>query len=461
LSQSLQQSQRVKVGTEVRVDPRVILSSHMLQLSRQELDEAIELELNDNPALERLEEEAEPITDELVLRTVAPVELKPSSEDIEFRRCLPPDDSGHADWTELVASGNSLWDHLRAQLLPSLPSRLAALADYVISSVNERGYLDSPIEEIALESDSPLEDVELVVAALKNCEPAGVGAFDIQECLLLQLRREDTLEAKLARAIVKHHMDDLVARRTSRIMRRYRVLPEVVEAAFEEILALTPYPGEGFSAGPTGTFTTARAGITPDLAISIRDGRWEIDVRGADPQALAVSRSYLRRQRQLSEMSRPPKDEKAHIAEYVERASNFIHSIAQRRQTLRRIGEYLIENQAGFVSTGRYQFLKPLTRSRLARDIGMHESTVSRATMRKYVQIVTGEVVPFDVFFKPALRVQKMIEEIMTTENPKDPLSDEQIAALLAKRGVIVARRTVNKYRDRTKLPSSHRRRTA
>lgn len=461
MSQSLHQSQRVKVGTEVRVDPRVILSSHMLQLSRQELDEAIELELNDNPALERLEEDFEPLTDEVVLRTIAPFELRPSSEDVEFRKCLPSDDDSHADWLDLVPSANSLWDHLRAQLLPSLPSHLSGLAEYVIASVNERGYLDTPAEEIALESDSPLEDVEQVIAALKNCEPAGVGAGDLQECLLLQLRNLDTLEGKLARTIVRHHMDDLVARRTAKVMRRYRVLPEVVDAAFDEILALTPYPGESFDPASSCTQSASRGGITPDLAISIRDGQWEIEVRGADPSALAVSRAYLRRQKELESMSRPPRDEKRHIQEYTERASLFIHSIAQRRQTLKKIGEYLIEHQAGFVSTGRYQFLRPLTRSRLAHDIGMHESTVSRATMRKFVQIVTGEVIPFEVFFKPALRVQKMIEEIMANENPQSPLSDEQIAEILAKKGVVVARRTVNKYRDRRKLPSSHKRRTA
>jgi RNA polymerase sigma-54 factor len=433
----------------------------MLQLSRQELDEAIELELEDNPALERLEDDSEPITEEAVLRAVAPAELKPSSDDVEFRRSLPQDDTGQTDWTDLVASGNTLWDHLRAQLLPSLPSHLAALAEYVIASVNERGYLDSPIEEIALESRSELADVETVVAALRNCEPAGVGAFDLQECLLLQLRSLNTLEGKLARIIVKRHMDDLVARRTERLMRRYRVLPEVVEAAFEEILALTPYPGESHQTFGTGALSATRSGITPDLAISIRDGQWEIDVRGADPASLSVSRSYLCRRKQLEQMSRPPRDERRHIVEYIDRADNFIQSIAQRRKTLRRIGDYLIEHQAGFVSTGRYQFLQSLTRSRLAQDIGMHESTVSRATMRKFVQIVTGEVVPFEVFFKPALRIQKMIEEIMAAENPQDPLSDEQIAALLARRGVIVARRTVNKYRDRTKLLSSHKRRTA
>jgi RNA polymerase sigma-54 factor len=224
---------------------------------------------------------------------------------------------------------------------------------------------------------------------------------------------------------------------------------------------LNPFPGEGFLLDGCSVINSSRGGITPDITISLVNDQWELEVRGVDPSALAISRVYLKRQKQLEEMSNPPKDEKRHVSEYVQRASNFIQSLKQRRKTLKLIGEYLIANQSGFVSTGRYQFLAPLTRSRLAQDIGVHESTVSRATMGKFVQIATGEVIPFDVFFKPALRIQKMIEEIMATENPRDPLSDEQIAKMLANKGVFVARRTVNKYRDKTKLLSSHKRRSA
>jgi RNA polymerase sigma-54 factor len=132
-----------------------------------------------------------------------------------------------------------------------------------------------------------------------------------------------------------------------------------------------------------------------------------------------------------------------------------------RKRTLMRIGQYLIEKQGGFVSTGNASFLQSLTRSQMAHDLELHESTISRATQGKYVQLANGETVSFEVFFKAALRVQKMIEEILATENPDNPLSDERIAQILAEKGVVVARRTVNKYRDRTKLLSSRKRRSA
>jgi RNA polymerase sigma-54 factor len=458
LRQDFRQTQRLDTG--LRVDPKLILSSQILQFTQQELEQAIDVELSDNPALERLQDDHEPLHEDAILKAVAPHELRPSSEDFEFHRSLPSDDSGKADWTELAATTTSLWEHLRAQVLPMLPRELAGLGEYVVDCVNEKGYLAIPVEEIALNTGFTLEEVEAVLKHLRQCEPAGVGASNIQECLLLQLRDADTVERKLARAILKGHMDDFLARKPVRIMRRYRVMPEVVHAAFDEILSLCPYPGEAFNTGHSSS-SNASIGVVPDLVLSLTENGWQIEPKGADPSSLSINRTYKKRYQQLQNNDRAPKDEKRHVSEYVQRAADFIQSIHQRRRTLRLIGEFLVQNQSGFVSTGRYQFLRPLTRTQMARQLGMHESTVSRATMGKFVQIANGETVPFEVFFKPALRVQKMIQEILETENPRDPLSDEQIAELLRAKGVFVARRTVNKYRDKTKLLSSRKRRSA
>ena len=460
MRQGLYQRQRLETG--LRVDPKLVLSSQILQLTQPELEQVIESELNDNPALERLQDDVEPLHDDTILRTVAPQELRPASEDHEFRRSQVNDDGDRPDWTDLTASHTSLWDHLRAQLLPGLPREFRQLGEYLVECINEKGYLCLPIEEIALNTASAIEDVEKVLKVLRECEPAGVGATNVQECLLLQLRVHDTIELKLARAILKNHMDDFVARRSDRIMRRYRVLPDVVERAFQEILSLSPYPGEAFSVGHHSASSGVKSlGIIPDLVLALSENGWTIEARGADPNSLGINRSYRKRFQELNQLERPPKDEKRHVTEYVHKASAFIQSIHLRRQTLREIGKYLVEHQTGFVSTGRYEFLRPLTRTQMAKGLGMHESTVSRATMGKFVQIGNGETVSFEVFFKPALRIQKMIQEILETENPKTPLSDEQIAELLKARGVFVARRTVNKYRDKTKLLSSRKRRSA
>lgn len=460
MRQGLHQTQRLDTG--LRVDPKLVLSSQILQLTQTELEQIIDAELSDNPALERLQEDVEPLLEDTILRSVAPQELQPGSEDYEFHRSVANDGSTRPDWTELTASHTSLWDHLRAQLLSSLPAAQRELGAYLVECINEKGYLALPVEEIALNTGHSMEEVNAVLNALKDCEPAGVGASTVQECLLLQLRSNNTIEMKLARAILKNHMDDFIARRSDRIMRRYRVLPEVVEQAFAEILSLAPYPGEAFSIGCHGQSGGARSlGVIPDLVLAISENGWLIEPRGADPNSLGINRSYRKRFQELNQMERPPKDEKRHVSEYVQKASDFIQSIHMRRQTLKEIGRYLVEHQSGFVSTGRYQFLRPLTRTQMAKDLKMHESTVSRATMGKFVQIANGETVSFEVFFKPALRIQKMIQEILETENPKTPLSDEQIAEMLKSKGVYVARRTVNKYRDKTKLLSSRKRRSA
>jgi RNA polymerase sigma-54 factor len=449
--------QRMETG--LRVDPRVVLSSHLLQLNQGELEQAIETELNENPALERLDDEFEPIDEAEILKAIAPQELRRTADDYECLRSLPADEA--PDWLDFATSTPSLHDHLRAQIGIGLPAEFARIAEYLVDCVDDRGYLSAPLEEIALLFGCSLDDAEEVLRRLQACEPAGVGARDIVECLLLQLRGAQTIEQKLARAIVRSHMDELMARRTTKLMRRYKVLPEVVEAAFDEILSLNPYPGEGFSPSAGLPSASRSQGVVPDLVLHHREEGWLIEVRGAEPTSFTVNRSYQSRMDELGRKERAYRDEKRHVTTFVNRAKDFIQCLAQRRQTLRKIGEYLIEHQSGFVSTGRYEFLQPLTRTQVAHDCGLHESTVSRATMDKFVQLANGEIVPFEVFFKPALRIQRMIEEILQTENPDFPLSDERIAEMLRERGVVVARRTVNKYRDRTKLPSSRKRRSA
>lgn len=444
----------------VRVDPSLIQRSRVLSLTQHELEQAIEAELSDNPALERLETETEPITEEQVLRTVAPHELRVPKEDREMARSLAPDDP-IVDWTELAPTTNSLRDHVLAQVIGQVDAAHASLAAYMVDCLNERGYLESSLEEIALARGATLEDVEAVLAQLHRCEPAGVGARNLIECLQLQLRDAATIEERLAREIVTNYVDELIARRTGRIARRFKVMPNVVEAAFQVVAELQPNPAEGFAVAPSSLFFSDSVAVRPDLILTRTELGWEVEPRGGDPTLIRINDGYRRRKSELKHDRHADPAELAHVAEYTQRAELFLQSLKDRRRTLRQVGLYLVEHQAGFVSTGRYEFLAPLTRFQLAHKLGVHESTISRATMGKFVQIATGDIVSFDVFFKPALRVQKMIEEILQNENPSAPLSDERIAQILASRGVEVARRTVNKYRDRSRMLNSRTRKSA
>lgn len=451
-------TQHIDIRQIVRVDPSVVLRSKILALPQFELEQAIDAELADNPALERLDTDNEPITDEQIMKAVAPQEMRSRNEDDERFRCTAPDDQV-ADWIDMAATTNSLQDHVFAQLSSGIPESDRPLAWYLVASLNERGYLDSKPEDIARVCDCSFAQIEAMIAKLHQCEPAGVGARSVTECLLLQLRDAETIEENLARGILSHYLDELVAKRTTKISRKFKVLPSVVEAAFTVITELNPNPAEGFSTSPVSLMTSNSVSITPDLIIRRSEIGWEIESVGGDPTFLTISESY--RKKSLSKQRDSDPDVAKHLQEYGHRAEQFLQCLKDRRRTLRQVGLYLVEHQGSFVSTGRYEFLASLTRNKLAQDVGLHESTISRATMGKFVQIANGDIVPFEVFFKPALRVQKMIEEILNTENPSSPLSDEAIAKILETKGVQVARRTVNKYRDKTRMLNSRTRRSA
>lgn len=448
-----------RMETTQRVDPKLLLSSQLLQLSQHDLEQLIDTELNENPALERTVFEEEPMTDRMIEKEVVGRELKPRGDDRELWRSLPTDDDTPT-WVELASTTTSLVDHISAQLLPVLPTHLRHVGEYVLGSLNENGYLYDPIEEIALATSASIEEVERVVAALKKCDPAGVGASGVQESLYLQLLNNSTLEGKLARKIVRDHLEYVTNRKSLKLARKYSVTLDVVNAAFDLILACTPFPGEGFQR--TGALTENRLiSIQPDLVFTRNEIGWEVSVKGPRSAEFLLNNYYKKRLDEIQIASKTDKEERRHLSHFVGRAKDFMECLEIRHRTMMNVGKYLIERQASFISTGDAAFLQPLTRTQMARDLGMHESTISRATQGKFAQLANGETISFEVFFKPALRIQKMIEEILATENPENPLSDERIAQILASKGVQVARRTVNKYRDRTKLLSSRKRRSA
>ncbi len=458
----LSQSQRVDQRTSLRVDPKLVVASRVLELQQFELEQLVEQELNDNPALERLEEEPDELDERKLVRELARRPERPETEEPEHYSAREYGSDDDVDWIDYLAAPVSLRDHLLAQLLPTVPKELCGLVHEVVDCVNNDGYLDLPIEEIALLTGAKLEEVEDVIEKLQACDPVGVGAHNLQECLELQLREQEDDVARLAYSIVRHHWEDLIARRTNSITRRYRVHPSLVDEAFERITTLTPHPGEAFLAtSPSYRFEESTS-VAPDLIFRRDDSGLYFEIRGCDPGALAVDEWYRKRHEAMrKELTRASEDEKKHVGEFVGRATRLIHALRQRRATLRKIAMFLLDEQAGFIATGSYRFLQSLTRVALARGVGLHESTVSRATMNKFVQLPNGEVVSFEVFFKPQLRVQKLIEEILQSENPSAPLSDRAIAEMLRERGVDIARRTVNKYREQIRLLSSHQRRTA
>lgn len=429
-----------RLETSLRVDPRLVVAARVMELAAIELDAAIDAEIAENPALER-SEKSEPIVAFNVVER----------EDRESQRCRPSDDV-MPDFSERVEAPVWTRDAVRLSLFHHLPEDRRALGEYLVGMLDGRGYLRESDEEIALMTGESLEAVAETVAALQACEPAGVGARGVREGLGLMLRREGTPAALLAERMLADSLEDLLARRTARLARRYRVTESAVEEAYAALLAQDPSPfgDEGLTLAPPAQ---------PDLSLLRTEFGWMVEVSGPSPSEVHASREYLRHRRRLAADLRADADEKRHVDVHLERADRFMSALESRRDTLRRLGEALLRAQGGFVATGDVKFLQPLTRAALADEIGVHESTLSRATANKFVRIGTGEVVPFAVFFTPSLRVQRMIEEILAVENPASPLSDERIRQILAERGVDVARRTVAKYRTRGRTLSSRDRR--
>lgn len=441
----------------LRLDPRLILGSHLLALGCLELKEAIRSELEQNPALERLEDD-EPVREEEVLARLAPQELAPSSADREFWRSLPLDED-RPDWVDLASTFDDLADHLLAQVRLALPESEWPIAEYLVGSLDERGYLTVSVEQAALDAGVDLGRVKAALDALQACEPAGIAASSLRECLLLQIRRRKGVLARLAESILSDSFDELVSRDVRALSRRHRATPAVVERALQLIASLRPFPAEGYELGPARPAIPAVA--VPEIVFRRDETGWLIEVPDGGASSLTVSRSFRQASRLLRHAGREHADERRYVTEAVGRAERFIEALRRRQETLFRIGAYFVEHQSAFLLTGDYAMLRPMSRARLAADLGLHESTVSRATADKHLQIATGEVVPFEVFFTPSLRVRKLIEEILATEDPRFPLSDERIAELLRERGVQISRRTVAKYRDGSKMPSSRRRRSA
>lgn len=456
LHQETSQKTKTEVRTQLHVDPRVIVSAKILELPLCELENAVEQELSDNPALEREESAKEIVKEEEIFKKFYKLRNEAQEEEPFFET------ETNADWTDFVPSQVSLHDYLLAQLLPIVKSHQKELARFIVHSVNEQGYLEIPDEEIAYLCGSDLDEVREVIEKLQSCEPIGVGARDLRECLLLQLRATQDDVSKLACSIVQEHWESVLRRSAAGIAKSYGVSKSMVQRAFELITSLSPYPGETFGGEHHLASHRATPSITADVVYHRDETGIRIEIRGCDPSEFFINPQYRARYSQIrSQPSSMTPEEKTHVKEYVSRAVTFVKSLKQRKITLMKIAMYLLKEQGGFITTGSYHFLKPLTRLQIARALRIHESTVCRATMNKYVQLVNKDIVSFDLFFKPALRIQKLIEEILQNENPNHPLSDREISEILKRQGIHIARRTVSKYRERIRMLSSFHRRSA
>jgi RNA polymerase sigma-54 factor len=474
-----------KLDMRMRLAPQIIQSIEILQLPTLELEQRVNQELLENPLLEQVEpsiEQIDPLDREQVKdeRTSDETEfdkllemeerLIDYSSQAPVRARVDDKDPKIEAMQNTAAPATSLQDHLESQLsLLDLPARGRTIAENIVYNLDDNGYLQYPLSEIleSMPAGTTEIEAERVLRTVQSLDPPGVAARDLRECLLLQLAPGSNIAQEgavagnghfeLERMLILNHLEDLLKNRLPQIARDTgRTLAEVREAA-EMVCSLNPKPGI--------MYTTERPHyITPDVEVRSVNGGYEVVMCDDYIPQIRVNRRYVR----LLRSDTTSREEKEYVKKKLQSAQWLIDSIEQRRDTLRRIMEQVVEVQREFLDKG-IRFLKPLKMGTVAESAGIHVSTVSRAIAEKYALTPRG-LYDIKFFFAGSAQaegegngasresVQDLVREVIESEDKRHPLSDGDIVKALKERDVSVARRTVTKYRKLMDIPSSRQR---
>lgn len=490
--------QHAGLRQELKVNPRLYQAMDLLYMPLLDLQQHLKQELLTNPFLELVEpeeedddasdsDEASEAQDLTEPESVAEAEPeKTGDDDVDWEAVLldgfetggQREEHEQREYYEPVTvDTRDLSDHLTEQLsLLDLTPREVFLAEEFVGNINDDGYLACPLDEIQrgvnelLVREAEEREIEAAVPAFSDAEmaamlqiiqdldPPGVGARDLRECLLLQLRAAGQRES-LAWRLVEEAFEELIAHRWSELSKRFGISAQTVQAAHDDIAKLDPKPGLRFSAGSDNY-------IIPDLVVEKIDGQYHIFLNDGNLPRLKLSRAYQEIARDKKRFDTESKD---FIANKLNSANWMIQAIEQRRQTMLKVMHYIVDRQRDFFERG-VQGLRPLTLREVAEAVGMHESTVSRVTNEKFVQTPRG-VLPLKFFFSSGLStsdgddvsargIKDQIEKLVSGEDPRNPLTDQAIVEVLQQTGVQIARRTVAKYRDQLGvLPARMRKR--
>jgi len=466
--------------------PQLRQSLKILQVPAQELRSTILEELEINPTLDELPSEVVNIENN---QGLSGEDAKPSedsdrsaNEELNFKEDYEIFNKLDEDWKEYFAQENSsrvyssedakrrqhffdslvnetsLQEHLseQAEMADMSPDEKKAI-QYLIGSLDRRGFLGSSISDIALMTSLPLKAVQNAHDMLLTFDPRGVGCFDLRHCLLFQLEQNGK-KGSLPYKIIEDYYKLLLRRRIPEIARKTSSSIYETQLAFEEIAKLDPSPASAF------TEDTNRI-IVPDVTVSKGDKGWEIHLNNEMIPRLRISPTY----KELLAKGKMNPKEKAYIQEKMRSGKFLMSSIEQRQQTIERITKELLNFQLDFFEKG-VSGMKPLTMNQVAEQVGVHETTVSRAIANKYIETPHG-VFEFKYFFTPGLQsasgqsvsnksVKETIALIIESEDPAKPYSDQELVRLLAEKDIKIARRTVAKYREEMGiLPTNLRRR--
>ncbi len=460
------------MSQQLKLSPQLQQSLHILQAPIQELQQIVRQEMVENPVLEaetpEISLESEP-SEERVEEDFDEEFSRLSQLDEEWRTYLsqsagankPPrtaeDEERRQFLYDSITTPVTLQQHLLEQLqLVDCSEEEHQFAELLIGSLDDRGFLQTGIEDLSLSMGLPIAPLEQAKGIIQSFDPAGVGAEDLRECLLIQLRRsgrEHSLEAR----VVASHLDDLARKRYPQIARKLAVKVEEISRAAEQISMLNPRPAAAFSPAVSQY-------IAADVTVEKMNDKFIIQLNDDQLPRLRISNLYK------DLMTQGPGTEvRDYIRQKIQSGKFLIRSIQQRQETIRKICEEIVKRQEDFLRHGP-SHLRPMTMAQVAEVVGVHETTVSRAISGKYIATPHG-VHEMKYFFTTGYEttsgeqlsktsVKQALAEIVKAEDPVEPLTDDEIQRRLEARGMKIARRTVAKYREELNILPVHLRRT-
>ena len=475
---ALELRQQLKLTQQLIMTPQLQMAIKLLQLSRLELLNTIRKELEENPTLE---EETHEVSAEESLdgQPDKASTDSASTEEVTIKENIREDDidwnnyineyssSGRThfeaerkespDFESFIAHKESLRDHLLWQFLMTSPTQEEEkIGSLIVGNLNEDGYLDASLENLATMSGSKPDKIEQVLALMQTFDPTGVCARDLRECLLIQARYYD-LDDTIVIKIIENHLNHLENKNYRAIAKSLKISIEDVITAVKVIKGLEPRPGREFAEEEAQY-------INPDVFVYKLENEFVILVNDDGMPRLHVNNFYKSAFKEGGTFS---DDAKEYIQEKMRSATWLIRSIHQRQKTIYKVMESILKFQRSFFDKG-IAYLKPMVLRDVAEDIGMHESTISRVTTNKYVHTPRG-IFELKYFFNSSIQrvqgdaiasasVQEKIRQIIESEDPKKPYSDDKISKLLKESNISIARRTVAKYREMMRvLPSNKR----
>jgi RNA polymerase sigma-54 factor len=471
----MKQSLQLKLSQHLALTPQLQQSIRLLQLSTLELNQEIDQALQENPLLERVEPADtiaySPPTDAMSASQPAaesePVREIDDSAEQGWGSEMPaghgPRDSGDddVDAADIQAAATGLREHLNAQLaLTQLSGRERMLVAFLVEALDDDGYLTQSLEELGdsvagdneVDREELMEELAIALRHLQHLDPPGIGARNPLECLDIQLQNQTASPTRdLARAIVCHHLDHFAARDFARIKKALGCDDDQLRAAQTLIRSLNPRPGAQFS--PLDTRY-----VIPDVVVRKVRGAWRVTLNGEAMPKLRINRMYA----DILQGQRGNRGSAASLAGQLQEAKWLIKNVQQRFDTIQRVAQAVVDRQKAFFDHGEVA-MRPLTLREIADIVNLHESTISRVTTQKYLASPRG-IFELKYFFgshvatdtggaASSTAIRALIKQLVSAEDGHKPLSDARIAEILGEQGIVVARRTVAKYRESLNIP--------